>query len=89
MGSYNLQLDYVRPTTPLQIRPLRPFKQDIWQPWRDIIETGQAGQTGQTKLTLKLDFPGNLCWAACFLVLPFISLKQNRPKCMKLTQFIS
>ena len=32
----------------------------------------QKGQTGQTKQTLKLDFPGNLFWAAIVILTMFL-----------------
>ena len=32
----------------------------------------QKGQTGQTKQTLKLDFPGNLFWAAIVILAMFL-----------------
>ena len=49
----------------------RQDNQDTWDT-QDRQDNQDTGQTGQTDLTFKLDFPGNLCWAAFAILAMFL-----------------
>ena len=70
----------VQPPIFLQTRPLRLFKQVIWEDIWYLRETDRQtdGRTdGRTGLTFKLDFPGQLCRAA-FAILAMFKTCQTK-----------